>query len=100
MSILSAFGQLNFVGIAKAVLSAGTMVKIWNLVKDLIEVVVTVEKMMEDGVIDASERKAIASQVVLIIAEQSGIVIDPLKLNTVIDAVVIIVDMFVKKGVK
>lgn len=100
MSILSAFSQLNFTGITKAALSAATMVKIWNLVKDIIDVVSTVEKMMDDGVIDASERKQIASQVILIIAEQAGIFIDPIKLNTVIDAVVIIIDMFNKKGDK
>jgi len=63
-----------------------------HIIKDIIEVITTVEQMMQDGQIDAGERRQLAGKAIHMILEKFGIIITEEQAGSFVDVVVAILN--------
>ena len=71
-------------------------IRLWRIFRKLCETLLTVEKMMQDGKIDATERKELATKVIVDVLDELGI---NLPLNDVSAFIDLAVSLFNNLGI-
>ena len=91
MTITDVFGKLGY-GAVKAVTIP---VFSWNLLgvlKEVGDIILTVERMMQDGKIDASERRELAVKAITIALGHFGIGLSTEQIGALVDAIVAVLN--------
>ena len=73
ISIGTIFKTLGFQVAQRVSVPFWAGIKVSEIIKDIIEVITTVERMMQDGQIDAAERRALAAKGIHMVFNQFGI---------------------------
>jgi len=92
VSIGSIFKTLGYQIASRVSVPFWAGIKVSEIIKDIIEVITTVEKMMEDGIIDAAERRALAAKGIHMALGQFGIGVSEEAAGYFVDVIVAILN--------